>query len=81
MSILCLMKYIKPFYEIIYPDQRTYEIPKFSKVRFEIRIFEIVYGQNFVIIGKLIVFGPKCPNLGIYGQNFRKPVSNLKSAH
>ena len=32
MSILCLIKYIKPKYEIIYPDQRNHDnIPKFSK--------------------------------------------------
>ena len=67
MSILCLIKYIKPKHEIIYLDQRNYEIPKFSKtkVKFEISPFEIWYRQNFVGIRKLIVFGPKCPNLSI----------------
>ena len=56
-----------PKYEIIYPDQRSYEIPKFSntKVRFEISSSEIEYWQNFVKIKKLILFGTKCPNLGL----------------
>ena len=30
------------------------------------------YRQNFVKVRKLIFFGPKCPNLGIWPQNFRK---------
>ena len=57
--------WIKPKYEIIYLDQRSYEIPKFSKtkVRFEICSIEIGYKQNFVNIKKLILFGPKYPNL------------------
>ena len=68
---------------MIYLDQRSYEIPKFSKtkIRFEISTFEIGYRQNFVKIRKLIIFGPKCPNLGIWAQNFQKQMANLKSAH
>ena len=44
---------------MIYLDQRSYEIPKFSKtkIRFEISTFEIGYRQNFVKIRKLIIFG------------------------
>ena len=66
---------------MIYPDQRSYEIPKYSKtkVRFEISSLEIGYRQNFVMVRKLILFAPKCPNLRMWAQNFRKPVSNLKS--
>ena len=54
----------------------------FSKtsVKFEISTFEIVYMQNFIKIRKLILFGPKCPNLGIWAKTFRKPMSDLKSA-
>ena len=54
----------------------------FSKasVKFAISTFEIVYMQNFIKIRKLILFKPKCPNLGIWAKNFRKPMSDLKSA-
>ena len=31
-------------------------------------------------IWKLILFGPKCPNLGIWARHFRKQMSDLKSA-
>ena len=51
-----------------------------TNVRFEISIFEIGYMQNFVKIRKLILFDPKCLNLGIWTQNFRKPISDYKSA-
>ena len=51
-----------------------------TKVRLEISTFKIQYRQNFVKIRKLIYFGPKCPNFGIWAQKFRKPMSNLKSA-
>ena len=37
---------------------------------FEISTVEIEYMQNFVKIRKLILFGPKCPILGILTQNF-----------
>ena len=55
----------------------------FSKtiVRFEISIFEIGYRQNFVKIRKLILFDLKYPYSEIWDQNFRKPMSDLKSAH
>ena len=51
---------------LIYLDQRSYEIPKFSKikVRFEISTFEIGYMQNLVKIKKLIPFVPKIPKFG-----------------
>ena len=54
----------------------------FSKnnVRFEISTFEIGYMRNFAKIRKLILFGPKCENLGIWAQNFRKIMSDLKLA-
>ena len=52
-----------------------------TNVRFEISIFEIGYLQNFVKIRKLILFDPKCLNLDIWTQNFRKPISDLKSEH
>ena len=50
-----------------------------TNVRFETGTFEIGYWQNFVKISKLIRFGPKCLNLGIWAPNFHKPMSNLKS--
>ena len=55
---------------------------KFLKinVRFPIITFEIGYMRNFVRIQKLILFGPKCPKLGIWAQNFGKQISDLKSA-
>ena len=80
MSILCLIKYIKPKYEIIYSDQISYEIPKSSKtkVKFEISTLEIGYRENFVKIIKLILvdkvdkvdscrFGSFCNFLGCSG--------------
>ena len=42
--------------------------------------FETVRMQNFIKIGKLILFGPKCPNLGIWARNFQKPMTDLKLA-
>ena len=44
----------------------------FSKtnVRFEISTFEIAYKQNFIKIKKVIAFGPKFLNLGIWARNF-----------
>ena len=50
-------------------------------VKFKISTFEIDYMRNLAKIKKLILFGPECPNLGIWAQNFRKPMSDLKSAH
>ena len=52
--------------------------PQKVNVRFEISTFEIGYMRNFVKIRKLIPFGPKCPKLGIYAQNFGKQMSDLK---
>ena len=43
-----------------------------TNVRFEISTFEIGYKGNFVKIRKLILFGPKCPNVSIWAQNFGK---------
>ena len=45
---------------------------KFSKtnIRFKISTFEIGYMRNFVKIRMLILFDPKCPNFGIWAQNF-----------
>ena len=34
--------------------------------------------QHFVKIRELIPFGPKCPNLGIWAQNFGNQMSDLK---
>ena len=51
-----------------------------TSVRFEISTFEIGYKGNFVEIRKLILFDPKCPNLGICAQSFGKQMSDLKSA-
>ena len=36
--------------------------------------------RNFVKSIKLILFGPKCPNLDILDQSFQKPMSDLKSS-
>ena len=43
----------------------------FSKinVKFEFGTFELGYMQNFVKVRKSLLFGPKCPNLGILAQN------------
>ena len=49
--------------------------------RFEISTLEIGYRQNVAKIRKLILFDPKCPYLGIWAQNFQKPMSDLTSAH
>ena len=56
---------------------------KFSKasVKFKTSTSRIGYLQNFVKIRKLILFGLKCPNFGIWDQNFRKQMTNLKSIH
>ena len=43
-----------------------------TNVKFEISTFEIGYMRNFVKIRKLIFFGPKCPNLGIWARNLKK---------
>ena len=51
-----------------------------TNVRFEINTFEIRYKVNFVKIRKLMFLDPKCPNLGIWAQNFGKQVPDLKSA-
>ena len=54
----------------------------FSKndVRFEISTFEIGCMRNFIKNRKLTLFGQKCPNLGIWAQNLRKPMSDLTLA-
>ena len=49
-----------------------------ASVKFNINTFEIGYLQNFVKIKKSILFTPIL--LGILAQNFRKRISNLKSA-
>ena len=56
---------------------------KFSKtsVKFKIRTFKIGYMQNFVNIRNLILFGPKCPNLDLWTQNFKKQMTNLKAVY
>ena len=51
-----------------------------TNVWFEISTFETGYKQIFVKIKKLIPFGPKCLNLDVWSQNFRKQMSDLKSA-
>ena len=43
-----------------------------TKDKFEISSFKIGYMQNYVKIRKFILFGPKCPNLGIWAQNLKK---------
>ena len=52
-----------------------------TNVKFEISNFEIGYVRNFVKIRNLTLFGPKCPNLGIWARNFQKQMTNLKSVH
>ena len=39
--------------------------------KFEISTSEIGYMGNFVKIRSLILFGQKCPNLGIWAQNLK----------
>ena len=58
---------MKPKYEKFYPDQGSYEIPKFSKNKNQISNQQIrnKIQVKFVKIKKLIIFSPKCPNLGI----------------
>ena len=51
-----------------------------TNVRFEISTFEIEYKQSLVKINKLIHFGPECPNVGVWAQNFRERISDLGSA-
>ena len=51
-----------------------------ANIRFEINTFKIGYMRNFAKIRKLILFGPKYPNLGIWAQNFPKPMSELELA-
>ena len=70
MWILCLLKYIIPKYEIIYSNQRSYGIPKFSKTKDR---FEIRYSHNLLKIRRLILFNSKCLDLGIWAQGFLKP--------
>ena len=50
---------------------------KFSKTndKFEISTFKISYMQSFVKIRKLILFGQKCQNLGIWAQNLKNEAS------
>ena len=36
--------------------------------------------RNFAKIRKFILFGTKCQNLGIWAQNFQKPMLDLKLA-
>ena len=59
---MCLIKEIKPKYEVIYLDQRSYEI--------------LGYRQNFVNFRKIIFLGPKYQFLRIWAQTFSK--SNVK---
>ena len=42
--------------------------PKIN-VKFEFSTFELGYMRNFVKTRKSLLFGPKCPNLGILAQN------------
>ena len=51
-----------------------------TNVRFEISTFEIGYMRNYVKIRKLIPFGPKVLNLGIWAHNLGKQMSDFKSA-
>ena len=53
--------------------------PQKANVIFENSTFEIAYRENFVKIKKLIRFGQKCSNLGIWAQKFQKQMSGLKS--
>ena len=36
--------------------------------------------RNSAKIRKFILFGSKCPNLNVWTRNFRKSISDLKSA-
>ena len=38
--------------------------------RFEISTFKTEYMRNFAKIRKFIFFGPKCPDFGIWDQNY-----------
>lgn len=45
-----------------------------------ISTFKIGFIKNFAKIRKLTLFGPKSPKMGIWAQNFTKPMSDFKSA-
>ena len=47
---------------------------------FEDSTFKTGYWQNLINISNFIRFDPKCPNLGIWIQNFQKSMPRLKSA-
>ena len=49
-----------------------------TNFRFEISTFEIVNRQIIVKIRNLILFDRKCPNSGIWAQNFQKTILNFK---
>ena len=46
---------------------------KFLKIydRFKTSTFQIRYMRNFVKVRVLILFGPKCPNLGMQNRNLK----------
>ena len=50
-----------------------------TNFRFEISTFEIVNRQIIVKIRNLILFDRKCPNSGIWAQNFQKTILNFKA--
>ena len=54
---------------------------KKANVRFEISPSKIVYRPNFVKINKLLFFGTKCLNFGIWARKFGKQISHLWNRH
>ena len=52
-------------------DSKFLKVNGKFEISFEISTFKIGYMQNFVKIRKLILFGPKCQNLGIWARNLK----------
>ena len=51
-----------------------------TNVRTEVSTFKIGFIKSFAKIRKLTIFDPKSPKMGIWAQNFTKPMSDFKSA-
>ena len=50
-----------------------------TNARFETSTSKTEYKQSFIRITKIILFGPKCSNMGIWAQDFREQMSDSKS--
>ena len=50
-----------------------------TNARFETSTFKNRIQASFIRITKIILFGPKCSNMGIWPQNFWKQMSDSKS--